>query len=147
MSGMEAASAGIALAGFVVTTIQQVDKIITTLRNARGDLLGLDKYLEQLKSSLNGAKSLSKRLDGRVDQHGSLERIQVAVEYCNNILESLEARLKNINGSDRLPSKLKNVMTSMKYSLKKDDILGIQSQLEYGMSRLDSAILTANANR
>ncbi|KAM0798442.1 hypothetical protein BDR22DRAFT_373440 [Usnea florida] len=146
MSGMEAASAGIALAGFVVTTIQQVDKIISTLRNARGDLLGLDKYLEQLRSSLNDAESFSKRLDGRVDQHGSLERIKGAVEYCKKILESLEARLKNIHGSDRSPSKLKNAMISMKYSLKKDDILGIQSQLEYGVSRLSSVILTANAN-
>ena len=146
MSGMEAASAGIALAGFVVSTIQQVDKIISSLRNARGDLSGLDNYLKQLKSSLTGAESLSKRLDGKADQQKALEGVKGAVEYCKKILEPLEARLNNINGSERLPSKLKKAMTSMKYSLKKDEILGVQSQLEYGMLQLNLAISTANAN-
>ena len=146
MSGMEAASAGIALAGFVVTTIQQVDNIMSTLRNARGDVSRLDGYLKQLKRSLTGAESLGRRLNGKADQQESLESIREAVGHCNKTLDSLEARVNKVKGSDRSPKKFKNAMTSMKYYLKKDDILDLQSQLEYGMSQLNSAILTAIAN-
>ena len=140
--GMDGASAIVGLVGFVTATIQQVDKIISTLRNAQRDLSGLVGYLEQLKSRLTGAKSVVKRLSGKADQQESLERIQSAVEYCDHILISLEVRVGKINGSDHSPNKLKKTVTSLKYYLKKDEILEIQNQLHKAMMTVDSAIST-----
>ena len=145
--GMDGASAVVALVGFVATTIQQLDKIITTLRNAQKDLSGFVEYLEQMRSSLTGAQSVVERLDGKVDQHGSLNRIQQAVEYFKKILISLEVRVSKINGSDHSFNKLKKTVTSFKYYLKKDEILEVQNQLHKAMTNLNSAISTDNSHR
>ena len=147
MSGMEAASAGIALVGFVATTIQQLNKLITIIRSAQGDLSGLLEYLKQLESSLTGADSLIRRLAGNADQHESIIKIERAVKYCYKTLKSLEVLVEKINGSDRSPNKLKKTMTSLKYFLKKDDILEVQNRLEYAMSNLNLAISIDDSHR
>ena len=144
---MDGASAVVALVGFVGATIQQVDKIITTLRHAQRDLSGMVGYLEQLKSSLTGAKSIIERLRGKADQQKSLEKIQSAVDYCNETLISLEIRVSKINGSDHPSNKLKKTVTSLKYYLKKDEILEIQSQLHKAMMTINQAIVTDNWHR
>ena len=144
---MDGASAVVALVGFVATTIQQVDKIITTLRNAQRDLAALVGYLEQLKGSLTGAESVIERLSGKADQQKSLETIKSAVDFCNKTLTSLEVRVGKINGSGHSPNKLKKTVTSLKYYLKKEEILEVQSQLHKAMMTVDQAILTNNWHR
>ena len=146
--GMDAASAVVALVGFVATTIEQLNRIITTLGNAQMNVSGLVGYLEQLRSSLTGADSLIRRLGGKGDQHQSLKRIDDAVKYCNGTLNRLETLVKKVKGSDPSSSnKVKKTMTSVKYYLRKDDILEAQNEVHKAMTNLNGAILADNWHR
>ena len=144
---MEAASAVVALVAFIGTTIQQLDGIITTLRNAQRNITGLLGYLEQLKNGLTGAESVIERLSRKADQAESLERIRSAVKYCSTTLIPLQVRVSKINRSNHSSNKLKKTVTSLKYYLKKDEILEAQNQLHKAMTIVDRAISTDNWHR
>ena len=143
---MDGASAVVALVGFVATTITQVDKIITTLRNVQKNVSRLVAYLERLRSSLAGAQSLSARLSGKADQHESLEAIKGAVGYCHETLNRLEILVKKVKGSDSSSNKVKKRMTPLKFYFGRDEILEVQDQLHQAMTNLNVAVATHNSH-
>ena len=137
---MDGASAVVSLGVFVATTIQQLNKLIQKIRKAPKELSALLGYLEQLNRSLTGAGSLIRRLNQTADHHGSLIEITGAVEYCAEIVKSLEVLLEKAKGSDFQPNKLQKTMNSLRFVVRKEEILEVQTQLQYAVTTLNVAI-------
>ena len=137
---MDGASAVVSLGVFVATTIQQLNKLIQNIRKAPKELSALLRHLEQLNRSLTGAESLIRRLNQTADQHGSLEEIAGAVEYCAETVKSLEALVEKAKGCDCPTNKLQKTMNSLKFVVRKEEILEVQTQLQYAVTTLSVAI-------
>ena len=140
MDGIFGASAVIALGGFVATTIQHLNKLIKDVAKTPKELLGLVRYLEDLKDSLNRSAEFIQQLHSCSDRKISLDGITNAVEYCSDIIKSIEVLINKAKGSRSPQSRLQKKLTSLKYVLKKDEIDGMQTRLDRAINRLNFAI-------
>ena len=140
MDGISGASAAIALGGFVATTIQHLNRLIKDVANALKELLGLVRYLEDLKDSLNGTAEFIQQLHSGSDRRNLLDGITNAVEYCADIIKSIEVLINKTKGTQSRQNRLQKKLTSLKYVLKKGEIDGMQTRLDRAINRLNFAI-------
>ena len=140
MDGISGASAVIALAGFVGTTIQQLNRLIKDVAKAPKELLGLVRYLEDLEDSLNGTADFVQQLHSGSERTDFLDRITNTVEYCADIIKSIEALINKIKGTCSPQNRLQKKWTSLKFVLKKDEIDGMQTRLDRAINRLNFAV-------
>ena len=140
MDGISGASAVIALAGFVATTIQRLNKLMKDVAKAPKELLGLVRYLEVLKDSLNNTAEFIQPLHSGSDRKKSLDGITNAVEYCADIIKSIEVLINKTKGTRSPQNRIQKKLTSLKYVLKKDEIDGMQIRLDRAINRLNFAI-------
>ena len=140
MDGISGASAVIALGGFVATTLQHLNKLIRDVGNAQQELLGLIRYLQDLKDGLNGTAGCIRHLRSDSDEDGFLERITNAVEYCAEVIKSIEVLINKTKASRSPQSRLRKTLKSARYALKKEEIDEMQTQLDRAINRLNFAI-------
>ena len=140
MDGISGGSAVIALGGFVETTIQQLNRFIKDVIKVLKELLGLVRYLEDLENSLNGTAHFVQQLHSASDRKNFLNGIANTIEDCADIIKSIEALISKTKGTRSLQNRLQNKWRLLKYVLKKDEIVEMQTRLDGAMHRLDIVI-------
>lgn len=140
MDGISGVSAVIALGGFVATTIQQLDKLMKDIAKAPKELLGLVRYLEDLKDSLNGTAEFIQQLHSGSDGKNSCDGITNAVQGCADIIKSIEVLIKKTQGTHSPQNQLQKKLAALKYVLGGDEIDRMETRLDRAINRLNLAI-------
>ena len=117
MDGISRVSAVIALGGFVATTIQHLTKFIKDVAKAPKEILGLVRYLEDFKRQPEWHRRVHPIVLFRFTPKQISRRDSNAVEYCADIIKSIEMLINKIKGTRSLETRLQKKLPSLKYVL------------------------------
>lgn len=140
MDGFSGAATVIGLVSAGATTIQRVAEFIKDIRKAPEEMLGLGRQLELVNRSLSGVEDLVSQSDSSTERNGSLDRIIATVEYCIEILNSIEVLIDEGKGTRSPQNRIRKVATSAKFVKNKKKIHELQIQLDHVMGSLNIEI-------
>ena len=139
MDGISSASAVVSLTVQLLSTTRDVILFLRDIQNSPEELRSTIEYLDQLRSNLEGVKSLVEEQTSCADLP-SIECISDALRICESKIGLVELCVNKFKGIPNCPSPVRRRWASIKHVLKKGEIQRLRDQLESASRSLQTAL-------